>query len=142
MTTSVQEVYCFRIKQVMTDDLETTYWRYAKDAYRSDYDPSFSTKLEDATTFTLDQTAAIVQFYQKLMKSSKVVDAEFVKVRLTTDIEAIPMDQNELLEERRRIALEKLTFDDVQALGVENLATYSKLKFHKSPKSYNPDVPF
>lgn len=126
----------------MSDDKETTFWRYAKDNYRSDYEPTFGTKVEDATHFNLDQTTSIVDMYRKLMKCRTVLEAEFVKVTISTDIDTVPMDQNEFLEERRRQALEKLTLDDIQALGVEGMATYSKLKFHnaKNPRrNESPD---
>lgn len=134
MTTTVQEVYCFRIKQVSAEDGDTTFWRYAKDHFRADYEPAFSPKIDDASKFTLDQTEAIVAFYHKLMKNPKVVGVEFVKVTVSTTIDIIPMDKDELLEERRRVALNKLNPDDIYALGVEGLATYSKLKYHAPKK--------
>ena len=132
MPSNIQELYCFRVKQVVQDD-DAAYWRYARDNHRSDYEPSFITKADEATQFTLDQTSEIIKLYQKLIRMTKVVEAQLVKVTITTQIDIIPIDQEEFLEERRRIAIEKLTMDDIHALGVESMATYSTLKFHKAP---------
>ena len=131
MTTYVQELYVFRVLQHSSEEKGMKFWRFIRDTVRSDYSPSLVAKIDEATHFEAHQTQAIVALYQKLIKGRDADEVEFVKVKITTETEPVPMDSPELLDERRRVALNKLTHDDVLALGVEGLAVYSKLKHHK-----------
>lgn len=82
----------------------------------------------DVKSLDAEELVAMAARYEsKLKKGEKL---ELVDVTIKTDVVPVPFDQGDILEERRRLALKKLTASDVAALGLEQLAAYDKLKFH------------
>lgn len=61
------------------------------------------------------------------------VNAEIVRVVTTVETEDLTdVDEGDYREMRQRIALKKLNENDIKALGIVNIATYIKTKYHNS----------
>jgi hypothetical protein len=87
----------------------------------------------EAKDFNGEEPAKLVRSMEAFAKDQDSPEnVQLVKVTIITQIEPIDLNQGEILEERRRQALAKLSAHEIEALGVERLAAYSKLKFHGS----------
>jgi hypothetical protein len=89
-------------------------------------------RIEEASQFNSSSVESIVKAYQLAVRKYQR-EVQYVKVIVNTDTDVIDLDKDEFLEEKRRVALNKLSQDDIKALGLEKLATYNKLKYHESP---------
>lgn len=139
MSKTSQELHVFRMKVRVDAEAGTTeVWRFAKDNASRGYEPTAVSKLDDATKFDPEDSVKVAKFYQRIVALRNVSEVEFVKVTLETSIDVIDLNTGELLEERRRQAIQKLSVDDIEALGLEGLAIYEKLKNHK-PLMSEPD---
>lgn len=56
---------------------------------------------------------------------------DLVEINLDTTITPVDTASDDFLSIRRQKALEKLTLSNIQALGLEKLASYNKLRYHK-----------
>ncbi len=107
------------------------YIKYTPKGY-NDYGPNvtFVTEVKDATPIDIDKVDTLLDIRTKIL--TKVPDGvDLVKVEVTTKHNAVDMNVGEILEKRQKIALAKLTVDDIHALGIEKIATYIKLRYHK-----------
>lgn len=109
-------------------------WSYVRSArYTNEVTYSDDPKLGLAVD--LNDPTEVVKLYDTIQKSLKPGEKmEVVTVKITTVIEPVNMNQGEILEERRRRALAKLTTDDIDALGISQIASYNKLKYHPVQK--------
>jgi hypothetical protein len=95
------------------------------------YNGSWTADPLEAKDFSDESPNIIVKALDGLMRSNDSYETiELVRIKVTTEIDAVDINDGEILEERRRQALSKLNSMEVEALGVEKLAAYSKLKFH------------
>ena len=128
MNTETQLLHVFRVRVHMSGDPSVTYWRWARENARSDYEGTTTTKLDEATYYDVEDVESIIKAYHKLTKRHGEV--EFVKIHITQEITSVDLSADDFMEERRKVALAKLTKEDIEALGVKDLAVLSKLKFH------------
>jgi hypothetical protein len=108
------------------------YIKYAPKGY-NDYGPnvSFVTEAKDATAIDINKVDTLIDIRSKIL--TKVSEGvELVKVEITTKHTPVDMGVGEILEKRQKVALAKLTVDDIHALGIEKIATYIKLRYHKA----------
>lgn len=63
-------------------------------------------------------------------KAKNAETVELVDVEVKTSVTPVDFNEGDLLEHRRKVALSKLDDLDVEALGIEKMAAYNKLKFH------------
>ena len=125
-------LHVFRVRVHMTGDPSVTFWRWVRENSRTDYEgTTTTTKVDDATHYDIEDVENIIKAYHKLAKRHGEV--EFVTVHITQEVTPVDLASDEFMEERRRVALAKLTREDIAALGVEDMAVLSKLKFHNSP---------
>jgi aspartate/methionine/tyrosine aminotransferase len=88
--------------------------------------------IEQAVRFNNTSVKDFVAAYQKCANMHGDDNVAYARVTVTTVTEHLSVEEGDILEERRRVALAKLSRDDVKALGLENIAMYSMLKFHKT----------
>jgi hypothetical protein len=100
--------------------------RYVVTRYSSE---TLTDRVEEATTFESSSIENLIRIYQNCLKRYAEGDVDYIKVSVNKIFEHIDLDKEEYLEERRRVALSKLSEDDVKALNVERLAVYNKLKY-------------
>jgi hypothetical protein len=94
-----------------------------------------TTLLHEALDVKDRTIAAVVEIMDTIaVKTLPENTVDLVEVQITTTMTPIDENSGEILEHRRRKALGKLTLADIQALGVEKLATYDKVKFHNAPE--------
>jgi hypothetical protein len=106
-------------------------WRYVSRQYSSEL---LTDRIEEASLFNDAPVENIIKAYQLALRKYQR-EVEFVKVTVNSNTDIIDLDKDEYLEEKRRVALNKLNSDDIRALGLETLATYNKLKYHEGPDS-------
>lgn len=127
METHVKQVLVFRGKKVTRGQ---DAWFYMR-AFGSSYNSNWVADPLEAKDFTDTPPADIVKALESLAKSSDNYDAvELVRMKISTEISPVNINEGDILEERRRQALAKLNPMEVEALGIEKLASYNKLKFH------------
>lgn len=96
-----------------------------------------------ASEIDITDVRTVVRVYQRLVNDHDAENISLVKVKVSVCEETADLlGKGEFLEERRRIALGKLQGDDIEALGLHNLATYNKLKFHKADRNGYEDPDF
>jgi hypothetical protein len=128
--THVKEVLVFRGKKV-TRGQEA--WFYMR-AFGASYNSNWVADPLEAKDFTAAHPTEIVKALEGLAKNTDSYDAvELVKMKITTECSPVNINHGDILEERRRQALAKLNPMEIEALGVEKLASYNKLKFHGRP---------
>lgn len=105
-------------------------WKYFR-LIRGTSDFSHTTNVREAMQFDLNDPQEIVKCYDWVAQGMRPSQPlELVRVSVTSEVEQIGMENEAILEERRRVALSKLNRQDIEALGVSHLASYSKLKYH------------
>lgn len=103
--------------------------------YWSDYD--WDTDIECACDYSDHSPTSLIDAFLEVCDEAdcKYSDLVLVKAqRLVRINEEIIVDDTRILEARRAKALAKLTPDEIDALGVGNIAVYSKIKFHNAPE--------
>lgn len=122
--TTSRRVFRVKIKSRMGDE-----WKFVQNAsetYRQNALTDDPLATEDLSTRPLD---VIVKWAANL--ASRYPDGvELVDVTITTKCVTVDFNSGDLLEHRRKVALAKLDQSDIEALNVEKLAAYNKLKFH------------
>lgn len=84
----------------------------------------------DVSSFTDEHRLEMFMGFQEYYDD---VDAEMVRIKTTVEVEDLTdVDEGEYREMRQRIALKKLTESDIRALGIVNIATYIKTKYHNA----------
>ncbi len=111
---------------------EKTYWRYIVTRYNVD---TLTDRIEEATSFDESTVENLIRTYQNSLKRYGDADIDYIKVSIKKVFEPIDLSKDEYLEERRRVALAKLSDDDIKALGIEPLAVYNKLKYGEGTAS-------
>lgn len=125
MESHVKEVLVFRGKKV-SRGADT--WMYLRG---TGYNGNWVADPLEAKDFGAESPNSIVRALENLSKTTDNHEAiELVKIKITTEVESVDINDGEILEERRRQALAKLNSLEVEALGLEKLASYDKLKFH------------
>lgn len=97
----------------------------------NNYPPVMRPSFHLANALDVDDVEGVVRMYQRLVKDYGVDRVEIIRLQVvvretTMDL----MAKDEFLEERRKQALAKLQPDDIEALGLQKLATYNKLRYH------------
>jgi ATP:corrinoid adenosyltransferase len=109
-------------------------WRYFGSGYEK------TTKsIDQAVRFNNTSVKDFVAAFQKCANVYGDDNVAYARVTVTTVTEHLSTDEGDILEERQRVALAKLSRDDVKALGLENIAMYSMLKFHKTESDDDED---
>lgn len=95
------------------------------------YPPTLRQGYHSANPIDVDDAETVVRTYQRLvalygMDNVTVVRLQVLVRETTMDL----LDKDEFMEERRKVALSKLQSDDIEALGLQKLATYNKLRYH------------
>jgi hypothetical protein len=115
----------------------TVLGRRAKDGsleFWCDYD--FENDIESADDYSDAKPSALIDEVIGICESAECEPKEIslMKVERVIRIASeVTFDDARLLEARRAKALSKLTHDEIEALGLVNIATYSKVKFHNAP---------
>ncbi len=128
MEKDVKNLLVFRTR---SDTRTGQEWRYVKsgDAYNNRL--SVVADPLEAEQFGGKTPAQIASRVQALLQNNRNSNEfELVEITITTEIIKVDLDDGEILEERRRLALGKLTDSDIHVLGLGRLAAYDKLKFH------------
>lgn len=87
----------------------------------------------NATGLDLDNPEEVIKLYQYLVKQNGKDAVSLVRVQVAVRETTMDLlDKDEFLEARRKIALAKLQIDDVEALGLQKLAAYNKLRYHNT----------
>ena len=73
----------------------------------------------------------VVALYHKLIDKHGEENVEFLEVKIDVQHSQVPLHTGDILEERRRVAMNKLRPDEYKVLGIEQLGVYHKLKYHK-----------
>ncbi len=125
--THSKEILVFRGKRVTRGQDAWFYLRTVGASYNSNWvaDPLEAKDYSDETAST------IVKSLETVNKSSESTEpVQLVRMKITTHITVVDLNEGEILEERRKQALAKLNPMEVEALGVQRLATYNKVKNH------------
>lgn len=123
-----REFYTFKVRR----GNETYYTEMSGHGYSARLRPN----PHMASEVDVEDIKMVVRMYQKLLADHEPENVSLVKVKVSVCEEpADILGKGEYLEERRRIALGKLQGDDIEALGLNSLATYNKLKFHKADRN-------
>lgn len=96
--------------------------------------------LSDATRFN-DVETVINRLYLILEKPEvmeNVVKDSIVIYIYSENLTPVDINEGELKEERERRALKKLSFNDLEALGLKDKATFYKLSENKDSKDEDP----
>lgn len=130
MEKHVKEILVFRGKKVSRGQ---DIWFYMKGS-GSSYTSNWAVDPLEGKDFNEESPSAIVRALESLAKASseQYDDVELVRMKITTVVESVDINEGEILEERRRQALAKLNTMEIEALGIESLAAYNKVKFHGS----------
>ena len=123
----------FRLFRIQRQTRSGTNWEYYKtgsyNALNFTSDPLEAHDLKDKDISEIVKLGALRE--SKIGTSEKF---ELVDVEIKTTITHVPFDSGDILEQRRKMAFEKLSRSDIEALGIEKLASYNKLKFYGSEK--------
>lgn len=108
---------------------------YMSDGYKIDGDWRVTScysieEAKDVSVFSHDDQLSM---YMAFHEYYEVEEIEMVRISTTIVTEdLLDVDDGELKEMRQRIALSKLTDRDIRALGITNIATYIKTKYHNA----------
>lgn len=129
--TKTSEFYVFMVYSAGADNNNT--WVYTIKNRNGEW--STTPYIEMAKTWTEEyiekNTSEIVDVYYHLIKMCGGKDnVRFERVNMEIRYDNISLDDGVYLEERRRKAIGKLRTEDIEALGVGDIATYIKTKYH------------
>lgn len=73
-----------------------------------------------------------IKIFAQYQEENPDFECKIVTITISITREEMSLDENEYREARQRLALEKLNEGDMKALGVMNIFTYIKTKFHNA----------
>lgn len=114
-------------------------WGYVGTSNRVDnvhywYGIAVTDELEMIKDFSKNEENLITKFNEITSKLQPGDKVDVVTVSRTTKVKITPLDADLVMEERRKVALGKLSPIEIEALGLETHAVYCKLKFHNAVK--------
>lgn len=89
-------------------------------------------ELEDATDLSNHTKEDIYELFLKFQEFHEDYDCELVRITTKVTVEDVETDDDTIKELRQKFALSKLNERDIKALGIANIATYIKTKFHNA----------
>lgn len=122
----------------IVEDTYTVLGRRAKDGsleFWSDFE--FDSDIECADDYSDAKPSALIDEVIGICQAvdCKPQEVSLMKVdRVIRLASEVTFDDTRLLEARRAKALSKLTQDEIEVLGLGNIATYNKVKFHNAPE--------
>lgn len=124
------DIKILRVFRTLREGRTGKEWQYIKAGDSYNRMMTTSDPLE-AEQFQNQTPEKIAKRFTSLEESNKTNgDIELVEIKIVTEVSQINLNDGEILEERRKIALQKLNQADIEALGLHKLASYNKLKFH------------
>ena len=109
-------------------------WHWIANKHLISDNAIFRNHPSEAFDYSKESAAVLIESYRYLSSEYGEDNVEVVSVKIETEVSLVDLNEEVYMEERRRIALNKLTTDDIKALGLEQLAVYHKLKYYKSKK--------
>jgi hypothetical protein len=97
----------------------------------------FDTDIDCAEDFTGSSPSDIVESILEVCEEMECGADELEAVKAERCIritDSLTLDEQRILEAQRAKAISKLTAAELKVLGLGNIATYSKIKFHNSPE--------
>lgn len=95
--------------------------------------PEFSTSYDIAYAEHIsDDPDELLKLFYHFASEYEDYPCKLIRVTETTEMAEMEINDDEMREVRQRIALSKLNEGDIKALGIGNIATYIKTKFHGS----------
>jgi hypothetical protein len=126
-----------KVVRIFNEKLKTPCWKYLK-SKKGAYDENiFCDDVLEAQDLTNMKVTDIVKLYNTMVEKYSIQNVVLVEVTILTKIEELNINDVVFLEERRRQALEKLNLAEIVALGLESVASYNKLRYHKT----DPEIP-
>jgi hypothetical protein len=129
--------HVFRVEAFVTfDGKNSMMWKYVR-IDRAGYgsqgaDVRLVDKIEDATQYHPDKINDVIQAFHNIQAYCRHGEKiQFNTVTVERKFDSIDLNDPVYLDERRRRAFVKLNQEDVEVLGLEKLAAYNKLKYHK-----------
>lgn len=120
-------IFCF-----IDSDGDEGYVSYVYDS--ASRDPTFNTtyNLNDAGDMSNHSYAEMTRLFYHYQREIDYATCHIKKIKTIMEVEEIGIDDDEMREIRQRIAIGKLNETDIKALGITNIATYIKTKFHNT----------
>jgi hypothetical protein len=125
-TEATKDIITFRVR-----DPDKGMLFFVKPNSNPNYVPTMQPGYHSAQPIDVDDVETVVRLYQRLVKEYGADHVEIIRLQVL--VRETPMDiieRDEFMEERRKVALAKLQSDDIEALGLQKLATYNKLRYH------------
>lgn len=130
----ILESYKHRVIRVYVRSGPGTYeWQYYQKSVYGNM--SFHTQLDhDAylDEFTKTEIINIIIAVEQYLSRDPKQRWEYLELEYKTCMTELSIDEDELKEAKRRVALEKLTDEEIELLDLGRFATYNKLKFHNT----------
>lgn len=98
---------------------------------------NFDTDIDGAEDFTGSPPSIIVESILEVCEEMECGPSELELIKAERCVrvtESVKFDEERILEAQRAKAISKLTAAEIKVLGLGNIATYSKIKFHNSPE--------
>ena len=128
-TTEVTERIVFQFID-SDDDVGYASYVYDQDTDHPMFNTTFSAK--EAFNFSHLETDDLVRLFYYFSVEIDGCPCEIVRTRTTVETLPVEINEDKMREIRQRIALKKLNHKDVEVLGLTNVATYIKTKYHNA----------